>query len=155
MHAALSRCSSVCSMPHGKPLLWLSFRNLFVPFLLVGTSLPNLSRAFCEKPRRTCLNVSCQQCMARFERRVLANVTYYDDYCITHTDEKYMAKQYDIKPDQRDNYFIRTYPSQVCAHVCALRVCVCTRVSACVYVCPRTPYSPAVVHVYTCIGGED
>jgi hypothetical protein len=46
----------------------------------------------------------------RLERRLLGNVEYFDDYCITHEDERYMKKQYDVKPEQRDNYFVRTYP---------------------------------------------
>jgi len=44
------------------------------------------------------------------ESRLLRNVQYYDDYCLTHEDEQYMSRMYDIKPQQRDNYFVRTYP---------------------------------------------
>ncbi|PNW72005.1 hypothetical protein CHLRE_16g686400v5 [Chlamydomonas reinhardtii] len=43
------------------------------------------------------------------ERRLLRNVTYYTDYCLTHEDHDYMARQYDVRPQQRDNYFVRTY----------------------------------------------
>lgn len=46
----------------------------------------------------------------RLERKLLRNVVYYDDYCITHEDEDYMKQQYDIKLEQQDNYFVRTYP---------------------------------------------
>ncbi len=35
---------------------------------------------------------------------------YYDDYCLTHEDRGYMRQQYDVRPEQRDNYFVRTYP---------------------------------------------
>lgn len=35
---------------------------------------------------------------------------YYTDFCLTHEDAKYMAAMYDIRPEQRDNYFVRTYP---------------------------------------------
>lgn len=48
--------------------------------------------------------------MCRLERKLLRNVVYYDDYCITHEDEDYMKQQYDIKLEQQDNYFVRTYP---------------------------------------------
>ncbi|MEW5301387.1 MAG: hypothetical protein WDW38_009596 [Sanguina aurantia] len=44
------------------------------------------------------------------EKKLLGNVTYYTDYCVTHEDTDYMSKMYDIKPAQRDNYFVRTYP---------------------------------------------
>lgn len=44
------------------------------------------------------------------ERRLLSNVEYYNDYCLTHEDEHYMQRQYDMKLEQRDNYFVRTYP---------------------------------------------
>ncbi|GLC40783.1 hypothetical protein PLESTB_000023200 [Pleodorina starrii] len=43
------------------------------------------------------------------ERRLLRNVRYYTDYCLTHEDHDYMARMYDIRPAQRDNYFVRTY----------------------------------------------
>lgn len=47
---------------------------------------------------------------ARLERRLLSNVRYYDDFCLTHEDQRYMEQQYDLRPQQRDNYFVRTYP---------------------------------------------
>jgi hypothetical protein len=37
-------------------------------------------------------------------------VRYFDDYCLTHEDGGYMRQQYDVRPEQRDNYFVRTYP---------------------------------------------
>eukprot|EP00798_Chlamydomonas_sp_ICE-L_P016265 gene16265-22444_t len=43
------------------------------------------------------------------ESRLLRNVEYYYDYCITHDDDEYMMKMYDIKPEQKANYFVRTY----------------------------------------------
>ncbi len=45
----------------------------------------------------------------RLERRLLRNVRYYTDYCLTHEDDKYMSRMYDVRPEQRDNYFVRTY----------------------------------------------
>lgn len=51
------------------------------------------------------------------EKKLLGNVTYYDDYCITHEDEKYMHEMYDVHPEQRDNYFVRQYKE--------VRKCVC------------------------------
>lgn len=45
----------------------------------------------------------------RLERRLLRNVRYYTDYCLTHEDAAYMAQRYDVRPEQRDNYFVRTY----------------------------------------------
>ena len=48
--------------------------------------------------------------LLRLERRLLSNVTYYTDFCLTHEDGDYMARMYDIRPAQRDNYFVRTYP---------------------------------------------
>jgi predicted NAD/FAD-binding protein len=44
------------------------------------------------------------------ERRLLSNVEYFDDFCLTHDDEAYMQKNYDIRLSQQDNYFVRTYP---------------------------------------------
>ncbi|EFJ42401.1 hypothetical protein VOLCADRAFT_107244 [Volvox carteri f. nagariensis] len=46
------------------------------------------------------------------ERRLLRNVRYYTDFCLTHEDHGYMARMYDIRPEQRDNYFVRTYPGR-------------------------------------------
>ncbi|KAG2501770.1 hypothetical protein HYH03_000270 [Edaphochlamys debaryana] len=46
------------------------------------------------------------------ERKLLGNVRYYTDFCITHDDHDYMARMYDIRPEQRDNYFVRTYPGE-------------------------------------------
>lgn len=46
------------------------------------------------------------------ERRLLSNVKYYDDYCITHEDEEYMTRLYDVKQEHQDNYFIYTYPGK-------------------------------------------
>jgi hypothetical protein len=45
------------------------------------------------------------------ERRLLSNVTYYTDYAITHTDEAYMQSNHDMRPEQRDNYFVSNYDS--------------------------------------------
>ncbi|KAG1652888.1 hypothetical protein FOA52_008851 [Chlamydomonas sp. UWO 241] len=44
------------------------------------------------------------------EKRLLSNITYFDDYCVTHDDSEYMTKMYDVRPAQLDNYFVRTYP---------------------------------------------
>ncbi|GLI68131.1 hypothetical protein VaNZ11_012449 [Volvox africanus] len=43
------------------------------------------------------------------ERRLLRNVRYYTDFCLTHEDHEYMSRMYDIRPAQRDNYFVRMY----------------------------------------------
>ncbi|GIL79652.1 hypothetical protein Vretimale_12249 [Volvox reticuliferus] len=43
------------------------------------------------------------------ERRLLRNVRYYTDFCLTHEDHDYMSRMYDVRPAQRDNYFVRTY----------------------------------------------
>jgi hypothetical protein len=68
----------------------------------------------------------------RLERRLLGNVRFYDDFCVTHEDGDYMARMYGMEPPapspaaagagaaaaddagapQGDNYFVRTYPSQ-------------------------------------------
>lgn len=31
-------------------------------------------------------------CVCRLEKRLLSNVTYYTDYCVTHEDTDYMSK---------------------------------------------------------------
>jgi len=60
----------------------------------------------------------------RMERWVFSNVCWYDDVTVTHTDEHYMKKHYDLslrpnsteessKKNQKKNndmYFVRTYP---------------------------------------------
>lgn len=46
----------------------------------------------------------------RLERRLLGNVQYFDDFCLTHGDEDYMQNKYDMRLEQKDNYFVRTYP---------------------------------------------
>jgi hypothetical protein len=46
----------------------------------------------------------------RLEKKLLSNVEYYTDYCVTHEDEDYMQRMYDMKLEQKDNYFVRTYP---------------------------------------------
>jgi hypothetical protein len=48
----------------------------------------------------------------RMERRLLGNVKYYTDYCLTHTDADYMRDVYGMVPGQGDNYFVATYPQQ-------------------------------------------
>lgn len=47
---------------------------------------------------------------ARLERRLLSNVKYFDDYCLTHEDTDYMQRMYDVHAEQKDNYFVRQYP---------------------------------------------
>eukprot|EP00123_Amoebidium_parasiticum_P003228 comp14519_c0_seq1/m.10718 comp14519_c0_seq1/g.10718 ORF comp14519_c0_seq1/g.10718 comp14519_c0_seq1/m.10718 type:complete len:490 (-) comp14519_c0_seq1:1-1470(-) len=42
------------------------------------------------------------------EKRVLGNVTYYDDVTVTHTDGEYMHRHYSVDEVQ-DQYFIKTY----------------------------------------------
>ena len=51
----------------------------------------------------------CRYPPHRLERKLLGNVTYYNDYCLTHQDESYMKEMYDVRPEQNDNYFVRTY----------------------------------------------
>ncbi len=55
--------------------------------------------------------LTAASCLHRLEKRLLSNVEYFDDYCITHEDEKYMQNQYDLRIEQKDNYFVRTYPT--------------------------------------------
>ena len=40
----------------------------------------------------------------------MRNVEYYDDFSLTHEDEAYMQRNYDVRLEQKDNYFVRTYP---------------------------------------------
>lgn len=44
----------------------------------------------------------------RLERRLLRNVTYYDDVIVTHEDRAYMDAHYDVSEARQDMYFIRT-----------------------------------------------
>ena len=41
-------------------------------------------------------------------RKLLENVKYFDDVTVTHTDEEYMHKYYDIDMKNRDLYFVKT-----------------------------------------------
>ena len=50
--------------------------------------------------------------VGRLERTLLSRVEYFDDFCLTHEDERYMQEHYDIKPEDRANYFVRTYPQR-------------------------------------------
>ena len=43
------------------------------------------------------------------ERRALGNVRYFNDLIITHEDDEYMERHYELHKD-RDQYFIRTDP---------------------------------------------
>jgi len=45
-----------------------------------------------------------------FEKKALSNVRYYNDVTITHEDEEYMEKNYELNKD-KDQYFIRTDPN--------------------------------------------
>jgi len=42
------------------------------------------------------------------ERKLLGNVKYFDDVTVTHTDEDYMRKYYDIDLKNKDLYFVKT-----------------------------------------------
>lgn len=41
------------------------------------------------------------------ERRVLGNVSYFNDVTITHEDTSYMQKHYEIDMERNDQYFVR------------------------------------------------
>jgi predicted NAD/FAD-binding protein len=43
------------------------------------------------------------------ERLIFRNIKYYDDVSVTHRDEAYMRRHYDVAEDGSDMYFIKTY----------------------------------------------
>jgi len=43
------------------------------------------------------------------ERRIFGNIQYFDDVSVTHRDEAYMRRHYDVADDGSDMYFIKTY----------------------------------------------
>jgi len=43
------------------------------------------------------------------EKKIFKNIVYYDDVSITHSDEEYMKKHYEVAQDVRDMYFIKSY----------------------------------------------
>ena len=43
------------------------------------------------------------------ERKIFRNIKYYDDVSVTHRDEAYMRRHYDVAEDGSDMYFIKTY----------------------------------------------
>ncbi|KAI7841052.1 hypothetical protein COHA_005280 [Chlorella ohadii] len=45
------------------------------------------------------------------ERRLLGNVRYFNDLIVTHEDEEYMRRNYTLRLEDRDMYFIRTDPA--------------------------------------------
>lgn len=47
---------------------------------------------------------------SRRERWCLGNVRYYDDVTVTHEDEAYMQKYYDVDPKRGDQYYVYTRP---------------------------------------------
>eukprot|EP00667_Euglena_gracilis_P006630 EG_transcript_6685 len=47
---------------------------------------------------------------SRRERWCLGNVRYYDDVTVTHEDEAYMQKYYDVDPKRGDQYYVYTHP---------------------------------------------
>lgn len=44
------------------------------------------------------------------ERQALGNVRYYNDITVTHEDDDYMNKYYEVNYE-KDQYFVRTYPT--------------------------------------------
>ena len=47
---------------------------------------------------------------SHMEKRALGNVRYYNDLIVTHEDDDYMNKYYEVHYDT-DQYFVRTYPT--------------------------------------------
>lgn len=45
-----------------------------------------------------------------FEKKALGNVRYYNDMILTHEDDEYMNKYYEVDKD-KDQYFVRTDPN--------------------------------------------
>jgi len=43
------------------------------------------------------------------ERHIFNNIEYFDDVSVTHSDEAYMKKHYEVAEDVRDMYFIKSY----------------------------------------------
>ncbi|OUS45187.1 hypothetical protein BE221DRAFT_193379 [Ostreococcus tauri] len=44
------------------------------------------------------------------ERHIFKNITWFDDVSVTHTDEEYMKKHYEVaEGEKRDMYFIKSY----------------------------------------------
>jgi len=45
------------------------------------------------------------------ERKLLSNVRYFNDLIVTHEDEEYMGRHYELDEERDDMYFIRTDPA--------------------------------------------
>ena len=43
------------------------------------------------------------------ERMIFRNIQYFDDVSVTHSDEAYMKRHYEVAEDVRDMYFIKSY----------------------------------------------
>jgi len=43
------------------------------------------------------------------ERMIFRNIEYFDDVSVTHSDETYMKRHYEVAEDVRDMYFIKSY----------------------------------------------
>ena len=43
------------------------------------------------------------------ERMIFRNIEYFDDVSVTHSDEAYMKRHYEVAEDVRDMYFIKSY----------------------------------------------
>lgn len=56
----------------------------------------------------TCLKILGNESASFWERRVLGNVSYFNDVTITHEDTDYMRKHYDVDLETRnDQYYVR------------------------------------------------
>ena len=68
----------------------------------------------CDRVIFACNTEQSKRCSTPFgtpmmERMIFRNIEYFDDVSVTHSDEAYMKRHYEVAEDVRDMYFIKSY----------------------------------------------